>query len=263
MITGVNVRQNKAYLFGPFFGETSWEYFRFAPYAIHLKKQNPDIQTIVMTRPDRFDLYGQYADVLVPLKLENENLYEQSAFKLVGFDIAIAQRYCDVFRISFKKKYQIVDVHVPDFSSLRYKLKWQFPRGKMDYDFLPRKSVVKLVNNIYKQKNIVLTDEGYSYKTDKYHVVPIDKFKELVMLSVDNMKISYLGCLIQMIKKSKFVVSNLRSDVGRLAVLLNVPLIYPYRDVSDDNVFLMNPLKTPIFDCESIIEGVRFYENNI
>jgi len=56
---------DKAYLFGPFFGELSWEYFRFAPYAIYLKKISPDIKMIVFTRPSRFDLYGQYADILV------------------------------------------------------------------------------------------------------------------------------------------------------------------------------------------------------
>jgi len=44
---------------------------------------------------------------------------------------------------------------------------------------------------------------------------------------------------------------------------LKTPLIYPYRTVSTDNVFLMNPLETPIIDCESIIEGVKFYENSI
>lgn len=253
----------KAYLFGPFFGELSWEYFRFAPYAIHLKKENPDIQVVVMTRPERFDLYGQYADVLVPLKIQDENLYEQVAFKLVGFDLATAQRICDIFRISYKKKYSIANVFVPDFSSLRYKLKWQFPRGKMDYDFFPRKGNLKLVNTVFRGKNYVLTDEGYKYNTQKYNVLNINRFKELIMLSVDNVKLTYIGCLIQMIKRSKFVVSNLRSDVGRLALLLNVPLIYPYRDISDDAVSLVNPLNTKIIDCESIIEGVKEYENNI
>ena len=263
MKIGVNVRKNKAYLFGPFFGELSWEYFRFAPYAIHLRKNEPDKNIVVMTRPERFDLYGQYADVLVPLKIENEEMYDQSAFKLMGFDLAMCDRLCDIFRISYKKKYQIEGFFVPDISTLRYKIKWQFPRGKMDYDFLPRIGNLKLINNLYRKKDIVFADHGYHYSSQKYNVVDYDDFKRLVMLSVDNKKITYLGCLIQMIKRSRFVISNLSSDVGGLALLLKTPLIYPYREISDDTVHLINPLETPIIDCESIIEGVRFYEDYI
>jgi hypothetical protein len=95
--------KKKAYLFGPFFGEASWEYFRFAPYAIHLKKRNPKISFIVFTRPSRFDFYGQYADILIPLKIEKDNLYTQAAFKLVGFDIALADKIRDAFKIQYKK----------------------------------------------------------------------------------------------------------------------------------------------------------------
>ena len=263
MRTDAAVKKNKAYLFGPCFGELSWEYFRFAPYAIHLKKTEPDTQLVVMTRPDRFDFYGQYADVLVPLQIENESMYEQSAFKLIGFEIGMCQKFCDIFRITYKKKYQIVDHHVPDFSTLRYKIKWQFPRGKMDYDFIPRKGNTKYVNNIVRGKNVVITDEGYTYDTKKYNVFKIQDFQKWIRLGVDNKKITYYGALIQLIKKSKFVVSNLRSDVGKLAILLGVPLVYPYRDISTDNVMLMNPLKTPIFDCDSILEGVRYYENYV
>jgi len=256
-------KKPKAYLFGPFFGELSWEYFRFAPYAIHLKKTEPDIQMVVMTRPERFDFYGQYADVLVPLKIPNDGVYDQSAFKLLGYDISLCQKFCDIFRITYKKKYEIVDCYVPDFSSLRYKVKWQFPRGKMDYDFIPRKGNTKIIENFSRKKNIVITDVGYRYNTGRYTVINIETFKKLISSSIDNNRVTYYGCLIQLIKQSKFVISNLKSDLGKLSVLLKTPLIYPHRTISTDNVFLMNPLKTPIIDCESIIEGVKFYENSI
>lgn len=256
-------RKNKAFLFGPFFGELSWEYFRFAPYAIHLKKTNPDINMVVMTRSERFDFYGQYADVLVPLKIENEDMYEPRGFKLIGYDISVCERLCDIFRISYKKKYQIEECFVPDFSALRHHVRWQFPRNKMDYDFVPRKGNVKTINSMLKGKRLVLTDEGYTYSTDKYNVIKISDFNKWIEPIVDNKKITYYGCLIQLMKKCLFVISNLKSDIGKLSILLKTPLIYPYRKISKDSVFLMNPLQTPIIDCESIVEGVKIYENNI
>jgi hypothetical protein len=257
-------RKNKAYLFGPFFGEAAWEFFRFAPYAIHLKKTEPNTILVVMTRPERFDFYGQYADILVPLEIKNEaDVYKQSGFKLLGFPEEHAKRMCDLFVHAYKKKFYIKGIFTPDFSSLRYKLKWQFPRGKMDYDFVPRKKNIRIANNISKKKNIIIVDIGYKYETSKYHVIDINYFKNLISSSINNKNTTYYGCLIHLLKRSKFVIGNLSSDVGRLAILLKTPLIYPYREISDDNVFLMNPLKTPIIDCESIIEGVRMYEDNI
>jgi hypothetical protein len=252
----------KAYLIGPFFGELHWEYFRFSPYVIHLKKREPDIQIVVMTRPERFDFYGKYADVLVPLNIKNDDMYSQQAFKLIGFDNNIANELCDIFRISYKKKYSIVKHIVPDFLSFRYKIKWQFPRDCMDYDFYPRKSNIKSINNMFKSKKIVIADEGYTYKTEKYNVIDIKNLKKWIEPISENKKVTYYGCLIHLLKRSKFVISNLRSDVGRLAILLNTILIYPYRTLTNDQVFLLNPLNTPIIDCDSIIEGVEFYENN-
>jgi len=254
---------DKAYLVGPFFGELSWEYFRFAPYAIHLKNKTPDAKMIVLTRASRFDLYGQYADVLIPLQIEDEHLYTQRAFKLIGLEISTCQKISDIFRIKYKKKYSVLDHVVPDFSSLRYHLKWQFPRRHMDYNFVPRSANVKLINQLFRGKNIIVADEGYDYITSKYDVVQIEDFMRYILTEVDNHKMTYMGCLIQLIKKSKLVISNLNSDVGRLALLLKTPLIYPNRKTSNDNVHLMNPLKTKIIDCTSIIEGVGIYENNI
>ena len=48
--------KDSAILFGPFSGELSWEFYRFAPYLIYLKRINPDIKTIVYSRAQRIDL---------------------------------------------------------------------------------------------------------------------------------------------------------------------------------------------------------------
>lgn len=256
-------QKNKAHLFGPFFGELSWEYFRFAPYAIHLKKTEPDTQLVVMTRPERFDLYGQYADVLVPLNVKNDNMYEQSAFKLLGFELAFCKKYNELFRDTYRLKYNIVSMNTPDVSTLRYRIKWQFPRSKMDYDFKPRTGNLKATMGITKTNNLIILDTGYEYTSDKYNIFKPENLKRLIRPRYNINKISQIGCLINLIQGSRFVISDLKSDVGKLALLLKTPVIYPNRDMSNDKVSLLNPLNTPIFDCENVKEGVKFYENYI
>jgi hypothetical protein len=256
--------RDKAILFGPFFGEASWEYFRFSPYAIYMKKTNPDSLLIALTRESRFDLYGQWADILVPLKIKDEKIYTQKAFKLLGYDIETCKRITELFRVNYKKKYRVKDHYIPDVSSLRYKLKWQYPRDKMDYDFRPRRANHSVVNEIVKEKEMIVVDEGYTYISDTYDIVNINNFIRTVKRIIkEGYKITFFGCLIELLKKSKFVVSNLDSDIGRLSVLLQTPLIYPNRDISTDNVMLLNPENTPIIDCKNISEGVNIYENII
>ena len=62
-----------AVLMGPFVGELYWEGGRFAPMLPHMiqseYKFKKDITYIILTRKERFDLYGKFADILVPLKI--------------------------------------------------------------------------------------------------------------------------------------------------------------------------------------------------
>lgn len=249
------------YIFGPFFGEASWEYFRFAPYAIHLKKNNPKHKLIVLTRPSRFDFYGQYSDILVPLSVEDDNIENQKAFTFTG----ITENYCKMvvnkIRITYKDRFNDIRHFYPDISPLRYNLKWQFPRDKMDYDFIPRKPNRKLMDTLVYNTKLVVVDSHYEFKTDEYRVIHIDDFKHGLESKVDDKHITYYGCLIELLKRALFVVSDLNSDVGRLSLLLKTPLIYPNRNVSTDIVSIFNPLKTTVIDCENIQDGVTFYEN--
>ena len=144
----------KAYLFGPFFGELSWEFFRFAPYAIYLKKSEPEKKLVVFTRPSRFDLYGQYADILVPLCIKDDQKYTEKAFRLVGFDSNLCKMLVNTYRFKYRKKFNIVDHFYPDGSTMRHNLKWQFPRGKMDYDFKPRILNHNEVDKFFKNRRL-------------------------------------------------------------------------------------------------------------
>lgn len=252
---------DKVYLFGPFFGEASWEYFRFAPYMIYLKKNNPDIKAVVLTRISRFDFYGKYATILVPLNIQDDCNYKQIAFRLSGFDDLMAKKICVFFRKKYEEKFEIFNHFFPDFSLLRYNLKWQFPRSKMIYDFQPRESNFVLMNKLYPENNIIILDEKIDYENKNYKVITTDIFMKSIIESTNTQNI-YYGCLIELIKRCKFVVSNIESDVGKLSLLLNKPLIYLNRKVSSDTISLLNPLKTKIIDCENIEDGVRKYENS-
>jgi len=255
---------DKAYLFGPFLGELSWEYFRFAPYAIYLKKISPNIKMIVFTRPSRFDLYGQYADILVPLRIPHEEDYKQSAFRLMKYRDSFYERMEKNFGSHYEKKYRIMDHHCPDVRGWRHKVKWQFPRNKMDYNFIARRKNRDVVADfINDDSKIILTSKEYNYISDDYNMINLSDFKEAIKDQVDDKNITYLGCLIELIKKSTFIVSTLTQDVGHLAILLGKPLIYLNRRIKKDAVQLMNPLNTPIIDCKSVGEGVEIYEKDL
>ena len=245
--------KDKAYLFGPFFGELSWEYFRFAPYAIYLKKISPDIKMIVLTREDRFDLYGQYADILIPMRIDNESKYDQSAFKLLNYGDVYYETIAQKFKLLYKERYNIVDHFYPDISGWRYKVKWQFPRDRMDYSFIPRKKNKEVVEEYLGDlSNIFLSSRNYGTESDKYKMLYVKDVMEDLKDKIDEKTVTSLGCLIYLIKKSTVVVSTLQQDLGHLAILLR-----------NDSVILMNPLKTKIIDCKTVQEGIRLYENNI
>jgi len=94
------------YLFGPFVGELEWEFFRFAPFAIHKKKENPTIPMIVFTRSSRFDLYGSYADILVPLRIPNDSNLKRECFRLDSLMTKeynrMARRFASQYKRDFK-----------------------------------------------------------------------------------------------------------------------------------------------------------------
>ena len=145
------------YLFGPFVGELSWEFFRFAPYAIHLKKEKPHIPLIVFTRQSRFDLYGKYADILIPLRIPNDVNLTRDCFRLDSLLVKDYGKIARTVRAKYKDRYEVLEHYYPDISSWRYKIRWQFPRNLMDYDFRPREKN-KLIAQMFVTPNDIMVD---------------------------------------------------------------------------------------------------------
>jgi hypothetical protein len=78
-----------------------------------------------------------------------------------------------------------------------------------------------------------------------------------------NAKSSHIGCLIHMIKNVEFVVGNIESIPVRFALMLKTPVISINETALNDEINLLNPLRTPVISCKNLKEGIEIYENNI
>lgn len=247
-----------AILFGPFIGELNWELYRFAPHAIYLKNRYPWQKTIVLTRKERFDLYGKYADILIPLNI-SENAGVQNGFGIENFDTISYDEIAKVFNLKYKSKFDIKEHLFPDIG-WRSRIKWQFHRDQMNYDFKPRKHNEEIIKaNFEDFKNVVLSDEYFS---SDYNVITIEEIRNRTKTSVDGISSTYIGCLIEFIKKCLFVVCEYKSVLFRLCILLNIPVITKNK-IDQDELYLLNPNNTKVIYCEDIEEGIEIYENNL
>ena len=257
-------REKNGFLFGPFIGSLEWELYRFAPYTIYLKKRTPNIKLVIFTRPSRFDLYGQYADVLVPLNIVGDDESKQDCFKSESFSLSNYKEAVRKFQKSCRKKYIVKKHFYPDIEGFRYKLKWQFPRYQMSYDFQPRRGNTNLVDQMF-SKPTVFVDLSWLESSKKrevledlsgYDFINYEDFKEKVTPQLDN-KTSVLGCVITLLKRSKLTMGNLNSPISHLSILLSTPLVSLSDYLSEDAIGLLNPLKTKVVQCDNVLEGLK------
>jgi len=248
------------YLFGPFVGELSWEFFRFAPFMIYKKKENPNIPTIVFTRNSSFDLYGNYADILVPLRIPNDVKLTRDCFRLDSLQVKDYYRIGRQFASQYKRRFEVIKHFYPDIKSWRYKLKWQFPRRQMDYDFQPRKKNKLIAKSIVKHNNIIIDNITEEYFKHPEAINSIDLFAKITNKTNDYDS-TYLGSLIESLKVCRFVVGNLESHLSHLAILLKKPLICVNNKITLDKIGIMNPLKTQIIFANNIEEGIEKHDN--
>lgn len=256
----------EAFLIGPFLGELQWEYMYFAPYVINLVKNNPKYYFVVFTRPSRFDLYGKYADIFVPLRIVYDKPELQNKFKLEGIGENDFNTLLRSYINKYKKRFKIIDKIYPDISTFMYKVKWQFPRSEMDYHFRAREQC-SLIAKKYFNGNQVLIDDSVEYSSDinidNYNIKSFSDYAAQVTNLVNPTKGTTLGCFIEVIKRCEFVIGNLKSDTSRLALLLKKPLISINETLSDDSIHLINPYNTPVIKCNCVEEGIKIYEDNI
>jgi len=135
-------KKQDAVLMGPFVGEFYWEAGRFAPmlpYFIKKKYRNRDVKYIILTRRERFDLYGQFADIMVPLHIENDYKKKRpECFRLIGFR---PEKYNDLaskFRSQYSKRFNIVEHVFPNVKKPQFLNKNQFRKDHMIFKYKPR-----------------------------------------------------------------------------------------------------------------------------
>jgi|WetSurSiteA1Bulk_404760.scaffolds.fasta_scaffold00522_8 hypothetical protein len=145
------MKTSNAILLGPCVGEFYWECGRFAPllsHMVHKKYRNRnDITYIVLTREERFDLYGMNANILIPLRIPGD--YEDKfpdCYRLNGLGFEQYKSIADKFYKHYKENYNIIQHIYPDIRKPAFTNKNQFNIKEMYYKYFPRKENYDLVN---------------------------------------------------------------------------------------------------------------------
>ena len=143
-------KKQNAILMGPFVGELYWECGRFAPMLPKFKSiyKNKDVTYIILTREERFDLYGKYADILVPLRIPGD--YENKSpecFRLRGLKPPGYEELAKQFKNKYKDKYNIIKHVYPNVKKPQFQNKNQFRSNQMNYKFAPREMNYELVKS--------------------------------------------------------------------------------------------------------------------
>lgn len=153
----------EAVLIGPYVGELFWELFRFYPVVPFRKQQynnkkGKNVKFIVYTRPDRFDIYGKFADVLIPLELPEK--YEnctQDCHGLRQFPTEEYEKLATKFKAKYREKYKILEHIYPKVEKKQFQNKNQIKPKEKRYKYKPRNENFQIVDNqIPQDKPIII-----------------------------------------------------------------------------------------------------------
>lgn len=164
-MTGKRMEKKRAILFGPCIGEFYWEAGRFAPMLPYYRNlyKNEDVTFIIYTRPDRFDLYGKYADILVPLYIDGDyERFSPNCYRLDNFPYEAYQELAKIFKKTYTERFFIVNHIYPELKGKSFLNKSQFPQKHMIYKYAPRSANYEIVDSkINADKPIVLLSSRY------------------------------------------------------------------------------------------------------
>jgi len=244
-----NKTKKKVVLAGPFIGDPRWECLYFCGYVLYLVTSK-NLGLVVCTRPDRFDLYGRYADILVPLQFQES----KSLFK--GFtDTSVSNSryhvYAKKFASYYQKKFDVVKHVYPEISDFSSLVKWQFPRHQVNYSFRPRKKCYSRVRHLLDDMNVFVSF-NYEFVSDQFNVVTSDD----LVFDFD-LTFSYLGCLIEVLKRCIFSICDITSIEAQLSLLVGTPVISTEL-ISEERLRLINPKDTLTVICKDVDKGVKY-----
>jgi len=249
-------------LAGPFIGSLKYEYCYFVPYILFLKKNRPDLELAVFTRPERFDLYGQYANYLVPLRLENDIEKDQIFYKSKNFDNIDYELLVKKIYYMYSQRFDKIAHIYPNIKDFYYQVKCQFPRNRMLYDFQPREENRLEINNLLKNKSPILiilskNSSELFFKLDEVikknnelknnYLFITDSDQTENFYNINNLNIiqnsTSIGYITEIIKKSQLVVSK-KNDITNLAILMGIPTV-----IIGKKSRIFNPSNTEVTFC--------------
>jgi len=184
--------KKRAVLMGPFVGEFYWEAGRFAPMLPHMilnQYKGQDITYIILTRQDRFDLYGKFADILIPLHVNGDySNRKPECFRLIGLRPDEYNNIASKFKAQYAERFKIIKHIYPDVRKPAFVNKNQFHKNQMHYLFKPRQENYDLVNEYLPNNGkhlVVLASrfrEGFKRNWNKW-----DEFYNLLVKQTDLM----------------------------------------------------------------------------
>lgn len=268
--------KEKAILFGCFLGELGWEILRFSALIPYYKKHYPDHKFVVFTRPDRFDLYGEYADILTPLKIDGDGeKYKPDCYRLIGFPVDEYKKLANRFYNQFAKKFDIVKHIYPNIDGKNFANKNQYPQKQFKYKWKPRVANYNVIqkylpldketiilapryrngmrrnwphwdklydliysSDLYKKYNFIICGKSPDYAIDSKN-----RFYDINKIEL-NSDISTIGLTIEAIKRSVLTVGS-QSGIPNLSMMLGVEVL-EWGHQRDLHSRVYNIKKTPV-----------------
>lgn len=255
-------RKEDAIIIGPFVGEMFWEFFRFVPHVLWELKNYQDIKIkkFVYTRPDRFDMYGDWVDYFVPLNIKGDGIDRfGECFRMMNLShkdfIALTKNYYD----TISEKYNIIKhFYFKDVDKKSHYLDKQFYlRNEMCFDYKERHENTELIEEFTKNinKKIILIAPRFRYNfkrnwpyweqfydliydneflMDNFEFIICGKNNEYIpdikrrFLDINKIKLgnnsSLIGLLMALMKKTTLTVGS-QSAIPNISLLFKVPAL--------------------------------------
>lgn len=269
----------KAILMGPFTGELYWEAGRFAPMLPHFKFRKfkgQKITYIVLTRRERFDLYGKYADILVPLNIDGD--YEKgrqpNCFRLNGYPQKEYTKLANNFRSKYTKRFNIIRHIYPEITKSKYVNKNQFPTNQMLYKFRPRDENYELINNYLPENNrpiVILAPrfrKGFKRNWNNwqqfYDLIYNDKdlFKSFCFIICGKTGEYIPDKRDKLLDMNKINIGDKSSTVGLLLVLMEQAVFVCGSQSAIPNIGLLFNNEVLEFGCQKKLHTVTYNVKN-
>jgi hypothetical protein len=242
-------------------GELWWEFANFAPHIIWKRmvqyKGRNDVDFITMTRPDRFDIYGLYSNIFVPLNVEGDGSnYRSNGFRLDGFPEEKYSLLANYFKDQYVRRYDTIELLFPKITGRLFVNKRQFPSNEMLFSYLPRTENSKIVDEILSsdKKVIVLAPRfrrgfkrNWPHWQDFYDMLYsceelMSKFSFIIcgknpdyvpdkfnrFLDINNIQLgeysSLIGLTIEILRSAVLTIGS-QSGIPNISLMLGTPVL--------------------------------------